>query len=178
MIDQSLFIHYIWWAFARHWGYQISLKSLEIKKSYNEGSKFFDINDEFILDHAVKQWKKYHQLIHKISSSRDILDIHLIQPNPFVKNSKTLTSEEVYKINHSRHIKDYVVKGYPKLRAAIRTMKESEMVAEDLSYLFKNTRESIWRDAAHANRIGYEIVLDKVFELISKQRSLLAQPSN
>jgi len=177
IIRQSLFVHYIWRAFARHWDYQISLKSLEIKKSYEKGAKFFKMDDEFIIDHAVRQWKNYHQLIHEISSSGGILDIHLLQPNPFVEKSKPLTSDEVHNINNSYDIRDYVVAGYPKLRTAVSNLKKSGFVAEDLSYIFKHIEGSIWDDSAHPNRIGYEIVLDKVFEMIEKNKSSLAQYS-
>ncbi|MGH7908924.1 MAG: hypothetical protein ACRENW_03625 [Thermodesulfobacteriota bacterium] len=40
IIRQSLFVHYIWRAFARHWDYQISLKSLEIKKTMKKDLNF------------------------------------------------------------------------------------------------------------------------------------------
>ncbi|MGH7801329.1 MAG: hypothetical protein ACREOW_12005 [Thermodesulfobacteriota bacterium] len=180
IIRQSLFVHHIWWAFARHWDYQISLKSLEIEKSYEQGPKFFNVDDEFIIDHAVRQWKKYHQLIHEISSSSGILDIHLLQPNPFVEKSKSLTSDEVHKIYRTLPplLRNSVIAGYPKLRLVVSSLKKSGLVAEDLSYIYKDIKESIWVDASHANRIGYEIVLDKVFEMIRKNKSLLVQYSN
>lgn len=179
IIRQSRFAHYIWWVFARHWDYQISLKSLEIEKSYEQGSKFFNMNDELIIDHAVRQWKKYHQLIQEISSSSGILDIHLLQPNPFVEKSKSLTSDEVHKIYQTLlpQLRNSVIAGYPKLRAALSSLKKSGLVAEDLSYIFKHIEGSIWDDSAHPNRIGYEIVLDKVFEMIEKNKSSLAQYS-
>ena len=97
-IRQSLLAHHIWVAFEKHLNYQISLQSFKIKNSYESGHKFFDMNDESILDHAASQWYNYHQLIHKIASSENILDIHFIQPNPYAKDSKVLTSDEVYNI--------------------------------------------------------------------------------
>ena len=175
IIRQSLLVNFIWWKFVRYWDYQISLKSSQIVKSYDQEPDFFDVDDDFLLDHAVRQWKKYHRLIHEISSSNGIMDIHLLQPNPFVEKSKYLTTEELHKINNSYDIREYVVKGYPKLQAAVLSLKQSGLLAEDLSYLFNDIKGSIWVDAAHTDTIGYEIVLDRVLEIIKSKKSSVVQ---
>ena len=173
IIRHSLLVHYIWRKLAEHWRVRISIKTSKIEKSYDQNPNFFNVDDEFVIDHAVKQWMKYHQLIHEIASSEGILDIHLLQPSPFVEKSKHLTSEELRNINNSYNIRDYVVTGYPKLQASIVNLKQSGVLAEDLSYLFKDMKGSIWVDPAHTDTIGYEMVLDKVFEIIKKNKSSL-----
>ena len=95
------------------------------------------------------------------------MDLHLLQPTPFVEGSKPLTEEEVHNIAHSFNIREIVETGYPQLRAAVPHLQTSDVIAEDLSLLYADIEAPVWIDAAHTNRQGHELVLDRIFELIA-----------
>jgi hypothetical protein len=79
-----------------------------------------------------------------------------------------LTREEVRAVDADAAIREYVVRGYPKLQKAVVSLRESGVRAEDLSYLLREEGRTLWVDGMHANRIGHELALDRVYELIGK----------
>lgn len=166
IIKRSLLAHYVWVMWTRLKEREIYLDFLTIKKSYESQGKFFDVSDDAILDFAVERWKSYHCLIHNIASSQNILNIHLLHPNPFVAGSKHLTNEERKLITNSYPVKDVVLVGYPKLQRSVMELKKTGLITEDLSYIFKEERKNIWIDSCHANKAGSEIILRKIAELI------------
>jgi hypothetical protein len=123
IIRQSLFVHYAWMALQIYWSRSIGEMSLDIEKAYKKGRKFFDVDDNTILNYAAHQWGRYHKAIHSLSSADGVLSIHLLQPNPFVPHSKILTPEEQKLVTSSYPIKDYVVNGYPKLKMEIANLR-------------------------------------------------------
>lgn len=165
-LRHSLFIHYVWSAIDKFTNYWMQVKMVKITEGYLEGQRFFDVSDEALLEFGAQKWFSYHQLIHQMAASSGILDLHFIQPNPFVEGSKKLTGEENFLIHHSYDIQWQVVKGYPKLRESLGTLKKQNLVAEDLSRIFVNEKGPIWTDSAHTNPRGARIILDKVSELI------------
>ncbi len=140
-IKESLLTHYAWviWTGLKERG--IFSDYLIIKNNYVNRGKFFNVSDDLILDSAAKRWKSYHSLIYNIASSQNILDLHLLQPNPFVEGSKPLTNEERRLINNSYPIKDIVIAGYPKLQRSVGELKKSGLIAEDLSFIFKDEKK-------------------------------------
>lgn len=176
IVRQSLLVHLIWQALTQHWEYQVSVNSLAIADSYKQADRFSALDNETLIRHAARQWLTYHRLLHTIASSNKILDIHLLQPNPFVAGSKALTEDEVYNIMHSFNIREIVETGYPQLQAAAVHLQTSDVIAQDLSLLYVDIEETLWIDAAHANRKGHEIVLDRIFELITHHYPSSALP--
>ncbi|GEM_PF-1938859 len=168
LFRHSLFIHYVWSAADRFANDRMQVKMMQLTEGYLEGKRFFDVPDGALLELGAQKWFSYHQLIHQIAVSSGILDLHLIQPNPFVEGSKKLTGKENFLIHHSYDIEWQVVTGYPKLRESLGKLQKEKTVAEDLSWLFAHEKESIWTDSAHTNPRGARMVLDKVFELIQQ----------
>jgi hypothetical protein len=174
IIRQSLFVHHLWNALQSYWSQKIAETSLEIVKSYENGQRFFDMDDDVILSHAAHQWGKYHKLIHHLAAIDGVLSIHLLQPNPFVPGSKTLTPEEKQRVLHSFTVGRYVVNGYPKLQAEISKLRTQGLMVEDLTGVFKSVDTSIWKDSAHVNQEGSRLIADKIVELISANKKVIS----
>jgi len=168
LVKHSLVVHYLWLYLAHRWSYQIDQESLLIKKSYEQNPNFFHLDEKNILDHAARQWTSYHNVIEDIASNEETLAIHLLQPNPFVPNSKKLTNDEVRLVTRSYPVKDFVLEGYPQLREGIARLRKEEIIAEDLSYMYRDVEEPIWVDAAHPNKRGRKLIMDKVFSILEK----------
>jgi hypothetical protein len=157
-----------------HWSRKIAEISLGIVKGYERGEKFFDMDDDAILNYAAHQWGSYHKLVHHLSAIEGVLSIHLLQPNPFVPDSKSLTVEEENRIANSFPIRQYVVNGYPKLQTEISNLRQQGLIAEDLTGMFKSVDTSIWDDSAHVNEKGSRLVVDKIVELIGANKKLIS----
>jgi hypothetical protein len=164
----------------RYWSGEISSVSLEIIKSYENNKRFFDVNDDTIITFAAHQWGEYHAMIRHLASEEGALSIHLLQPSPFVPNSKVLTPEEQRFIENPYHIQDYVLQGYPKLRKEMSNLSAegAGFVGEDLTDVFRNVRASIWTDAAHANEEGSRLIMDRIAELIGANKNSISSLHN
>lgn len=179
VIRQSLLVHHVWKLLLAHWSHKIAETSVEIVKTYEDRPKFFNVEDDAILTLTARQWGKYHKMIHHLTVMDGVLSIHLLQPNPFVPNSKILTREEQQRVARSFPVEPYVVNGYPKLQEEIGKLRAEGLVVEDLSNLFKSVQVSVWNDSAHVNETGRRLVADKVLQLILANRgSILAKREN
>jgi hypothetical protein len=174
IIKQSIFVHYVWKALQTHWSRKIAEISLGIVKGYERGEKFFDMDDDAILNYAARQWGSYHKLVHHLSAIEGVLSIHLLQPNPLVPDSKSLTVEEKNRIANSFPIRQYVVNGYQKLQTEISNLRQQGLIAEDLTGMFKSVDTSIWGDSAHVNEKGSRLVVDKIVELIGANKKMIS----
>jgi hypothetical protein len=174
IIRQSLLVHQIWKRLQNHWSQKIAETSLDIVKSYDNRPKFFDLDDDAILSHAARQWGKYHKLIHHLAAIDGVLSIHLLQPNPFVPGSKSLTPDENYRITNSFPIREYVVNGYPKLQAEIANLRPQGLIIDDLTAVFKPIETSVWNDSAHVNELGSRVIADKIVNLIKVNKTLIS----
>jgi len=172
-IRQSLFGHYAWKGIEGNFRNRINKERWKIINEYDIAPNFFDISDETLLRFSAKRWKGYHRLIHQVSSSMGILDIHILQPNPYIPDSKDFTSEEIKAIKGFLALGDCVLMGYPKLQEALSGLKREGVITEDLSAIFRNETKTVWIDGGHLNQEGYKIVLDKVFDLIQENIKIL-----
>jgi hypothetical protein len=166
IIRQSLLVHHVWNALHTYWSRRVAETSRDIVKSYENGKKFVDMDDDAILSLAARQWGKYHKLIHDLSAIDGVLSIHLLQPNPFIPGSKNLTPDEKYRVANSFPVKEYVVNGYPNLQAEIANLRPQGVIVEDLTGVFKHINISVWNDSAHVNKEGNRLMADKIVELI------------
>jgi len=170
VVRQSLIVHYCWERFCDALINKVNRYSSLIVNRYESRNRFFALSDEDICDFSVKKWKDYHELIHEIASSKGILDIHILQPNPYIAGSKALTRRERKLILHSYNIENYVILGYPKLQKAVLDLRNKGVPAEDLSYIFQDVQEDIWVDACHPNQLGYSKILDRISEIVNKNK--------
>ena len=103
--------------------HRINYQTWKIIKKNDVAPDFFYISDEKILTFAAAKWFEYHKLVHEVAVSAGIYDIHILQPNPYVHDSKKLTEEEQGAIKNSYPVGDYVKQGYPKLQKAVLTLQ-------------------------------------------------------
>ncbi len=160
--------HYIWASLAKLWQNSILSESQDIEKSYDDRKDFHKLGDKNLVHIAAKQWGQYHQLIHEMSMSSGIFDIHLIQPNPYVPGSKrsfTKKEEQILQKDFQKS-KFCVVNGYPLLRKELSELGELGVAARDLSYIFEKREDPIWIDYCHANRVGCDVVIDEIVKLL------------
>jgi hypothetical protein len=174
IIRQSLFVHYAWRVLLSLWSRKVSALSYDIAESYKSNKRFFDTEDATIWSYAAHRWRRYHNLVHNLSSAEGTLSIHLLQPNPFVPDSKILTPEEQSRVERANRIKDYVVNGYPKLQAEIPNLRTQGLIVEDLTDIFRTVDTSIWTDGSHANEKGSRLVMDKIVELIKTNKNSIS----
>jgi hypothetical protein len=172
---ESLLVHYGWNALQTYWSRKIAEVSLGIVRSYEIfNKKFFEIEENAILNYAARQWGVYHKLVHHLSAIEGVLSIHLLQPNPFVPDSKILTAEEKHRIANSYPVRQYVVNGYPKLQTQISNLRPQGLIVEDLTGIFKSVDTAIWNDSAHVNEQGTRLIADRIVELIAANKKSIS----
>ncbi|MGE3153881.1 MAG: hypothetical protein AB7G48_02890 [Nitrospiraceae bacterium] len=175
---RRLVTHYLWDTLYTHWFLAIERESMALSQSYRTGRLFFEVPEEEILGHAARQWTLYHRLVHDVASREGSLSLHMLQPNPFVPNSKILTPEEDFIIHHSYPVEFHVLHGYPKLRTEVAHLKDKGVLALDLSLIYQETARPIWIDSAHPNSEGSRMVVDAIYDLIVANQSQLSVPAS
>lgn len=174
----SRIVHYGWRTLVGRWKRQINELSLEIVEGYGSERPFFDVEDERIVEFAVHQWGRYHALVHASARADGKLSLHLLQPNPFVPDSKELTQKEERLIQSGRGFEGWVVRGYPGLSAELGRLTGAEgLVAEDLTGMFRDVEGEIWIDGAHTNPRGSRLVIDRMVTLIERHVDRIKSPN-
>jgi len=176
VLRQSRIVHYTWRTLHRRWKRQVDVASREIVESYTSDRPFFEVEDERIVEFAVKRWGRYHSLVHSLSRQAGKLSVHVLQPNPFVPDSRKLTEKEKRLIRGGRVFEPWVQRGYPGLQAELgRLALEEGLVAEDMTLIFSDIADDIWIDGAHPNPRGTRMIVDRILELISEAKPVLTE---
>ncbi len=136
--------------------------------------KFYD-KDNFsadkILSLHAKNWSKYTLLQHQLFSAQNKKALFFLQPSLWIADSKEFTStEKKYKKVLYSNITSPISKSYEALRLEMARMEQShDLTVHDLTYLFKDTQETIYVDnCCHLNNEGNRIMADKVTSEIIK----------
>jgi len=109
-LRNSLLVHYfLWRPLAHHWSHEVDRRSYELKKGYEKGNRFFDVPDERIIDHAANRWLSHHRVVHWTCQALGIMDVHALQPNPAVPDSKRLSADEQRLIDSSSRARAWYV---------------------------------------------------------------------
>ena len=138
---------------------------LSIVGHYQDRPPFTQLSDDQLIDLAVERWFYWHTLIGDICRERSLLDLHLVQPSPFVEGSKVLSHTEQKMI--SRDVAGpTLASGYPKLLNAARNLAEKEIRCSALTDVFFGKNEDLWKDCFHANFFGYKLTAQRVGELL------------
>jgi hypothetical protein len=166
LLRDSVAMHSVFTAWISRWGRLIAEVTREIELTYTARDSFFPLESDEVLEHAAVQWVRYHRMIHDIASQDGVLSLHLLQPNPFVPDTKVLTEEERELIARSFPIEPHVTGGYPKLQSQLQILQAEGVVAVDLTAIYRPVEDSIWIDSCHANPKGSRMVLDEIARLI------------
>jgi len=169
-LRQSLLLHFfLWEPLSSHWLHEIDSRSVAIKESYEHGARFFNESDDEIISLAAERWVSHHRVVQRLSEAAGILDLHILQPNPSVPNSKPLTPDERDAVARNPALPEYVHLGYPKLRAGLEVLAQEGALAVDFSFIFASCKDTLWRDPCHLVPVGYRLVLDRVAAIIGRE---------
>ncbi len=172
----SLFVHYSWQTFFNFLVNDIMRHSWEIAHSYEAKKKFAPLDNLQLMHFAALRWEKWHRIVHDAAIASGIIDIHALQPNPFVLESKQLTDEEKASISSSYHIQEYVEHGYPLLEQSLEHLKQQGLDCINLTPIFRDRTETLWVDSCHVNSQGYRIVLDDLCKRIIARATAPGHP--
>ena len=100
-------------------------------------------------------------------------NIHFLQPNPFVPDSKDLTNNERQLVKSGLSFQNWVISGYPKLQIELNKLVDKGVVAEDLTEMFRSVDGDIWIDGAHTNNRGSRLVVERIVDLLSNHKALV-----
>ena len=140
----------------------------------NTGTRFSDMTNfkkrdlEKSFKHVKKIWEKSSEKINDFSKLKNILYIHVIQPNQYLKDSKKLTNKELELLNYSKY-GDLISQFYHSFNFENINIKNNL----DLKYIFKYNNNEIYRDyCCHLNNYGMHLIskeIVKKFELELKE---------
>ncbi len=141
----------------RHHGYQAL------------GPESQPMSEEHVTQRLVEVWQRCSVLLGALARSENIEYYHFLQPNQYVAGSKKLDSaERRVAINLDSGIEGPVSRGYPLMRAAARSLRESGVTFVDLTEVFSEVDETVYRDdCCHVNELGIELVVDRILEVVA-----------
>jgi hypothetical protein len=177
-VRQSALVHYVWERLARRIETEIARRNAAIERSFYESTRpFTEIDPQRLLSICARQYGRYHAAVHQLCHASGIVDIHTLQPNPYVADSKAAYSDaEREQQKADQTSVPFVVKnGYPYLRQELLTLTGQGVIGKDLSYIYQDQTDDIWTDNCHANERGYRIVADHLLALIGASRAAVRQ---
>lgn len=130
----------------------------------------------------VDIWERSSRVMDGLLRARDIPYVHFLQPNQYVEASKPLSEEErrVAFREEGRRGRD-AARGYRELRARASVLRSFGVRFHDLTGLFEEHVETLYRDACcHLNPRGNELlalaVAERVADLLAEEHERAAAP--
>jgi hypothetical protein len=137
------------------------IKSIRQFKPPVEGNLNTAIRREKVdYQQLVDLWAQSSTLMHELCQASGAQYLQFLQPNQYVPNSKPLSEEEKARAFDPDHpYRPGVLAGYPLLRETGKALREKGVAFNDLTLLFSECSESVYRDrCCHFNRRGNEII--------------------
>jgi len=158
-------------------GYQMYVKSvfnsMESKNIENCGPSFdYGLDRDHKYKILASYWKQCSKMMQSLAIPFGFEYFHFLQPNQHVAGSKPFTEVEKMFIvtypNDPDFFGNIATEGYPHLIRTGKELKNEGVQFEDLTMVFKDTKETIYRDpCCHINKNGNEIMAKKMAERIS-----------
>lgn len=125
-------------------------------------------DDELYRDLAG-MWQRSSFEMQALCEAHGIRYYHFLQPNQYLEGSKPMTAgERRIAINETQAYRLGAVHGYPMLREAGRGLIERGVAFTDLTMIFEGDKQVRYADdCCHLNKIGYELVMDRILETIT-----------
>lgn len=119
-------------------------------------------SDEELVKSLSEHWERSSEQMNALAKAEGIRYFHFLQPNQYVRGSKTLTrQEQIEAYNGESPYKKWVEIGYPYLRAAGSRLLAGGESFHDLTMLFRGTTSTVYKDnCCHFNKDG-NIVLGR-----------------
>lgn len=153
-------------------------RSMKEKNIENYGPKFdYSLPREKQFQLMASFWKQCSKMIDALSVNMKFKYFHFLQPNQHLAESKSFSDDEKMfagvKSNNPGDFNNIASNGYPYLINSGKELKNEGVEFEDLTMIFKNHKETIYRDpCCHINMLGNEIIAKKMAETIIKNMSL------
>ena len=119
---------------------------------------------EKLTSDLVNVWERSSVLMHELALAHGIPYVHFLQPNQYDPGTKPLTVEEKkFALNEYSPYAPWVQKSYPALRQAGQQLKQKGIAFYDLSYVFGDTNETVYKDdCCHINNVGNAIIAQEI----------------
>ena len=116
-------------------------------------------------------WKRSSEQMRALAEDSGASYLHFLQPNQYVADSKPLSDEELATAwAPQRPWSRAATSGYSFLRSAGRELVADGVDFHDLSLIFQNHQETIYRDVCcHYNQRGYEILGERIGTLVGRR---------
>ncbi len=178
---QSNFFLTVWYALKNkitnelvslHNQIQSEMKS-RAKSSQENGPTYSMDSLEKTLQESVSFWKNSSLQMRDVLESKNARYFHFLQPNQYFKGSKPLSVwEKQYAVSQKSKAAESIQLGYPMLINAGQELKEAGIQFIDLTGLFKNETDTLYKDfCCHYNQIGNDILAREIGVNIKKSFS-------
>ena len=128
----------------------------------------FVSKDAFYQDMA-NHWTQSSLQMHHLLDGLGIKYFHFLQPNQYVAESKPMSEKEKkIALMEAHPYRRDALNGYPYLIAAGKHLKAKGAPYTDLTMMFVNNKDILYRDACcHLNQQGYDLVIDEMVKTIA-----------
>ena len=171
IVKRSMLVHYLWQFVCRRAENSAAAITQAIEKSYAmSAGKVHDVPDEIVFRFSANQWRGYHESVHSLSVQDGLLDLHVLQPNPFAPGrSKCLVENEARLLSEDCGTKFIVTNAYPLISAELVQLKQRGITCLDLGDFFHSQTNKIWIDYCHANKYGCTLVARQIVNAIEEK---------
>lgn len=120
--------------------------------------------DAILFEEITRNWLNASLLIHQITSQRNILYFHILQPNQYYQTQRIFTADEQKTAFSDDSDYGKAVKiGYPKLITKIDELKRNGVQFINTVNSFDQIKETIYIDSCcHYNDVGEDIISSDV----------------
>ena len=116
---------------------------------------------------ASKRWELWHSHAAQIARAHSMLDLHLLQPTPFIEGGRALTAKEEELIKmYDCELSELMPNGYPKLVAAASRLAQQGIRAKSMQHVFSGIEQAVWVDPWHPNSEATALLAGAVAEEI------------
>lgn len=142
--------------------------SLEKRKTTAYGP-YWPLDDAGLMDLAGQSWKRCSQMMDALCRQYGIQYFHFLQPNQYVEGSKPLgKAERDVAYSEDAFYRPGVVQGYPGLRARGEELVAEGVAFHDMTMLFKDNPEPLYKDACcHFNPTGYGLLAEAISSIVA-----------
>ena len=123
-------------------------------------------------------WGRSSLQLHRLCDANGARYFHFLQPNQYVPGSKRLSGAEQSLTHDAEHpYRRGVIEGYPELRREGEALRLEGVQFRDLTELFRDVEETIYRDrCCHVNERGHQLLAEAVGAAILEDVPPTAQP--
>lgn len=132
------------------------------------GPSYSFSTEEDFYDFLALYWKRCSLQMKEVCEMRHIKYFHFLQPNQYYENSKPMEEVEIrIALRDDQPYKQGVVSGYPYLRHYGEELIKEGVNFSDLTMLLSDIYTPLYADdCCHLNKQGYEIIANKIGEII------------